>query len=253
MNYKDVELMNQSFGGLADTLLRNRELAERKSEREQDRERLSKQSEELADYRAAALGVRQQNADTSKAKSSKVFYFVSPTTKNVMSFTGTPEEAQAQLEKIQSIKPTEGLVMTDKEPDGLKDLNEIQIDDQHTLHASDADALKFYEGKIAAKAKVDAAKVKPVPGVAPKQTIRQEKNPARTLGGVINTNEPAYLSLTNTTTALPTSPLSGAPAPTASKKPTRAIAADYVKNFRSSAEAKKHLAADGYDTSGYAD
>jgi hypothetical protein len=165
-----------------------------------------KAEDDRANQYDASLGIRQQNADTSKSKGSKVFYFVSPTTKNVMSFTGTADDAQAQLEKVQASKPDENIVMTDKEPDGLKDLNKIPIDDQHTLHASDEDALKYYTAKMQAKAKVDAAGAKPAGGSQPAYDITKvEHLPNKAFvpaAGISATNQPT-MSVTNTVSRRP--------------------------------------------------
>lgn len=63
MNFKDVELMNQSFGGLAETILRNRMLSEQKADKErgyglQERE-LGMRDEELK-RRAASDTVNRE-------------------------------------------------------------------------------------------------------------------------------------------------------------------------------------------------
>ena len=241
LSYRDVGMVNDSLNNLGDTLFKNRVMQQQQAQQQLENQRQRQQDLSEADYRqvqqsleqkriAAEAANYQSEADyrkaeaaragkTANAKGSKVFYFVSPNTRNVMSFAGTPEDAQAQFAKIQASKPGEQFVLTDKEPDTIKDLNEIPIDDQHTLHVSDADAAKYFMEKMKA--------TKPPAAAAGKQEVRQVLNPAHVVGGVVDTNQPSYLSLTNTTTPLNIGDsglpnLAPAASPAAAVKPTPA-------------------------------
>ena len=113
MTYKDLEIENQAFGNLSDTLLRNRMMkqqqadrAEAKSERQQaaakaatergqdvefrerELQQRMKAEEDRAKAEDTALGIRQQNADTASDKNKTVWYYVSPSTRNVKILLG---------------------------------------------------------------------------------------------------------------------------------------------------------------------
>ena len=51
-----------------------------------------KAEEDRAKAEDTALGIRQQNADTASDKNKTVWYYVSPSTRNVKTFVGTKDE-----------------------------------------------------------------------------------------------------------------------------------------------------------------
>ena len=65
--YHDIELENQAFNSVSDTLFRNRMLKEQKAEREAQQQRLAQNAEATAAYRTADLGEKTRH-DTEDEK-----------------------------------------------------------------------------------------------------------------------------------------------------------------------------------------
>jgi hypothetical protein len=178
LTYKDAAMLDDAFSNLNQTLLRNRMM-------KLEQQRSEQNATDTQAYRNAELGYRKQglsdeaaqrvitnkaaqdtlneriradkateaaNQQNEEEKGSKIWYFISPATKNVWSFLGTASEANQHLSQLQAKAGNDQIEITDKEPDGLKDLNQIPIDDKNTLHASDAEAVRYYTGKINALA-----------------------------------------------------------------------------------------------------
>lgn len=58
LTYKDVELQNQAFGNLADTLLRNRQLKSEEQRYGQEQQRLTQNEQQMAQYRTQEMQQR---------------------------------------------------------------------------------------------------------------------------------------------------------------------------------------------------
>jgi len=118
MNYKDIEVMNQAFGNLNQTLMENRRMSEEKKRYANEQERMGQasatQQSQFAQEQAFKEKEFAERVKESGEKSKNVFYITDPESGNsIQSMYGTPEEAQAEADS-HSKKFGKPMVITDK-------------------------------------------------------------------------------------------------------------------------------------------
>jgi hypothetical protein len=218
MTFNDLAALDRSFGNLNDTINRNRMLKLQKQRFEQEQQRLQQQSQAVAQYRNQSLdektaheqadeGLRRklldieaQKAQTAQAaqksqatKNEKLFYvYTNDGSGNAIGPYPDIASAQQVLNQTKAKKPDADLYISPEPP---KEKVPIASPDGSIIHVDPNKYAETYE--IFQKAKQQ----KPV-GFTPRQEIRQVLNPAHVANGVVDTNTPAFLSLTNTTTPL---------------------------------------------------
>ena len=223
MTFKDLQVLQDSFGNLNDTLLRNRMMKQEQARYQQEQQRLGQQATAQANYRNQTesererhdtadedlrrrmLDIDQQKADTAaKGEASKGFkmsWKSGGQTVEITDPTKLPDMIKQFPVDSDSAGKTSTITMEGFTPDGHPVKQSISMgkgshQNQDAVQWGAQQVGSFYQ-------KFNGQK--PPPASANKQTVRQVLNPAHVSNGVVDTNTPPFLQLTNTTTAMPPS------------------------------------------------
>lgn len=127
LNYKDIELENQSFGNLADTLLRNRQLKAEEQRYGQEQQRLTQNEQQMAQYRGEEMRQRMASetererhdrAMEGKGTASKFTW----TGDDGVKYEATPDDFAARIQAHPAKKEDDGsatLDMSGQTADGV--------------------------------------------------------------------------------------------------------------------------------------
>lgn len=262
-SFRDQEMLQQSFGNLSDTLLRNRMMKQEQLRQEQEQQRLQQQADATNAYRTKKLASDDQNKQIEQS-------LLADKLRETTRHDQATEQTQAAKGATGfSWKGVDGVTYKANSPQEFSQLIQqhpaADENGKHFLDMSGTDAngvtvhMRTEVPSNGGDSAKDSAKnivsqfvqfSGAVPNPKPesqvgKQEVRQVLNPAHVVDGEVDTNQPAFLSLTNTTT-----PTAESPAPAPSTKKT--LNADMAKQFLQQAAGDKDKARQMATQAGYA-
>ncbi len=199
----DFQMLNQALQNVGEGALQRKQLAQQ-HENELRRDALEReligqrQGHDSAMESAATERNKILQAQSDQKNQPKVQATITHPSGVSMDFIGTPE----QLDAMQAKEP--GLKISGKKQFSAK----FDVGGSSFLF-DDPDAAKNFAADMKEKHGIDVYATQPKPAAVqpPKQLVRQVLNPAHVVEGAVNAKEPAFLSLTNTTSALPSQPV----------------------------------------------